>query len=121
MSSEDPSVIPSDDLTKYPYQVLIIKLNSATSETPTKYPFHVPKKLPGAKQIKIPIKTKTGYPEGSTRAILTEIPSGYPTCDPNTMITGFPNTDPIKDPSDDQSFTALFKIFTFTRALTFLS
>ena len=71
-SSGYPSGIPSDNPTKYPYPVPIIKSASGPSETPTKHPSYVPKEFPSAKPRNFLIEYPSRYLTGSTSTIPTD-------------------------------------------------
>ena len=77
-SSEGPSESSSDNPTKYPYPVPIIKTASGPSDTPTKYTLHVPKKLSSANPSNMLIECPSGYSTGDTSTMTTENPSSKP-------------------------------------------
>ena len=70
-SSGYSSKITSDNPAKDLYPVLIINPTSAPSETPTKYNYHVTKKLSNSKPSNMLIKYPSGYPVGAPSTMPT--------------------------------------------------
>ena len=88
----DPGVSPSDNPTKYPSTMPIIKPTSVSSENPTKDLSHVPKEFTSTNPSKILIEYPSGDQTGATSIIPTDNKNTKPisqtSSDPDVLKRG---------------------------------